>query len=110
MAARGRAGPRSSWRASRAKRAGPRAWRTRLALREWSRRGRPLSDEREERVFEAGAGLAGLAPQLVERALRDQSATGDDADAVGHALGNLEDVRGHDDRGAGAGALDQHVL
>ncbi len=55
-------------------------------------------------------GLPGLVAQLVERALGDQPAAGDDADAVGHALGDFEDVRGHDDGAAGGDALAQHVL
>jgi hypothetical protein len=33
-----------------------------------------------------------------------------DADAVGHAFGYLQDVRGHDDGAAGAHAFAQHVL
>ena len=55
-------------------------------------------------------GLAGLAAQFVERAFGDQPAAGDDADAVGHALGDFEDMRGHDDGAAGGDALAQHVL
>ena len=46
--------------------------------------------------------FASLLAQLVERALGDQPAAGDDADAVGHALGDLENMRGHDDGAAGA--------
>ena len=34
----------------------------------------------------------------------------DDADAIGHALGDFENVRGHDDGAAGARALAQHRL
>ena len=40
----------------------------------------------------------------------DQPAAGDHADAVGHALGDFEDMRGHDDGAAGRDALAQHVL
>ena len=35
---------------------------------------------------------------------------GEDPDAVGHALGNFENMRGHDDGAAGGNALAQHVL
>src|SRR5262249_23022972 len=83
-------------------------------VREWrkrSRRLRLIGDQREERLLEAGAAdagarrsLAGLAAQVVERALGDQPAGRDHADAVGHALGHLEDVRGHDDCAAGGDA------
>ena len=48
--------------------------------------------------------------QLGERALGDQAAARQHADALGHALGDFEDVRGHDDRAAGADARLQHVL
>ena len=40
--------------------------------------------------------------QLVQRAFGDQPPVGDDADAVGHALGDFENMRGHDDGAAGA--------
>ena len=69
-----------------------------------------LGDQREEGVFEAGGGFAGLVAQFVERALGDQAPAGDDADAVGHALGDFENMRGHDDGAAGGDALAQHVL
>ena len=69
-----------------------------------------FGDQREEGVLQARVALAGLDPQLVERALRDQPAAGDDADAVGHALGDFEDVRGHDHGAAGRDPLAQHVL
>ena len=51
-----------------------------------------------------------LRPQFCQRALGDQPAGGDDADALGHALGDFEDVGGHDDRAARRDALEQHVL
>ena len=54
--------------------------------------------------------LPGLRTQLVERAFGDQPSARDDADAVGHALGDFEDVRGHDDGVAGRDPLAQHAL
>ena len=54
--------------------------------------------------------VGGLAAQLVERAFCHKSAVGDDTDAVGHAFGDFENVRGHDDGAAGAGALAQHAF
>ena len=48
--------------------------------------------------------------QLVERAFGDQPSVGDDTDAVGHALGHLENMRRHDDGGAGGNALAQRIL
>ena len=54
--------------------------------------------------------LAGLEPQLFERAFGDELAVGDDADAVGHALGDFKNVRGHDDGAAGANALAQNAF
>src|ERR1700722_3621974 len=78
-----------------------------------SRRLRLLGDEREERVLQArvaAALRARLVAQLVERALRDQPPLRDHADAVGHALGDLEDMRGHDDGAARGDALAQHGL
>src|SRR5664279_3848264 len=52
----------------------------------------------------------GLVAQFVERAFGDQPAMGDDADAVGHALGYFENMRGHDDGAAGTHALLEHVF
>ena len=43
-------------------------------------------------------------PSAIKRPL------GDDADAVGHALGDFENMRGHDDGAAGGDALAQDVL
>ena len=54
--------------------------------------------------------LAGLEPQLFERAFGDEPAVGDDADAVGHALGDFKNVRGHDDGAAGAHAFAQDAF
>ncbi len=48
--------------------------------------------------------------QFVERAFGDQAPAGDDADAVGHAFGDFENMRGHDDGAAGGDALAQDVL
>ena len=67
-----------------------------------------FDDQRQERVFERRGAFAGLAVQLVERALGDQPAAGDDADAVGHALGDFQDMRGHDHGAAVRDALAQH--
>ena len=49
--------------------------------------------------------LPAMPAQFVERALGDEPPAGDDADALGHALGDFEDMRGHDDGAAGAHAL-----
>src|SRR5208282_1560442 len=82
-------------------------------------RGRRRGDQRQEGVFQAGAAadaarvmtvVGGLAAQLLERAFGDEPAVGDDADAVGHAFGDFENMRGHDDGAAGAGALAQHAF
>ncbi len=54
--------------------------------------------------------MSELLAQRVERALGDQPAALDHADALGHALGHFQDMRGHDDGDAGPHALDQHVL
>ena len=48
--------------------------------------------------------------QLGQRAFGDQAAVVEDADAVGQALGDLEDVRGEDDGGAGPHARREQVL
>src|SRR5208282_6111194 len=85
-----------------------------------SRRFGRLGDKREESVFQARAAactagrvvaaVAGLAAQLLERALGNELAVGDDADTVGHAFGNFENMRGHDDGAAGERALAQHAF
>ncbi len=74
-----------------------------------------FGDEREESIFEARTVarariLAGLEAQFFERAFGDEPAMRDDADAVGHAFGDFKDMRGHDDRAAGADALAQHAF
>src|SRR5271166_4464432 len=86
---------------------------------EASRR-RRRGDQREEGVFQAGAtadaaarvmtAVGGLAAQLLERAFCHEPAVSDDADAVGHAFGDFENMRGHDDGAAGAGALAQYAF
>ena len=72
------------------------------------------ASSRVRRAAAGGARVVGHAPrlavQLIERALGDEPAVRDDADAVGHALGDFQDVRGHDDGAASAYALAQHVL
>ena len=93
---------RSSWPASQVNVAGRLTGSDRLRRR--------LGDQREEGIFQAGGGFPGLAVQFVERAFGDQAPAGDDADAVGHALGDFENMRGHDDGAAGGDALAQHVL
>src|SRR5271170_4682070 len=82
-----------------------------------SRRFRRFGDEREEGVFEARVAVdfgparlravaaARLATQFLQRAFGDELAASDDADPVRHALGDFENVRGHDHGAAGAGAL-----
>ena len=76
---------------------------------------RLFGDQSEEGVFEARilqarAAIAGLPAQLFEGALRDQPPARDDADPIGHALGDVEDVRGHDHGAAGGDVLAQHGL
>jgi hypothetical protein len=60
--------------------------------------------------FEAGVVAAVLLAQLGERALGDQPAGGDDADPVGHPLGDLQNMRRHDHRAAGANAIAEQSL
>ena len=66
------------------------------------------------RARKVSSRVAALLPacrrKLLERAFGDQPAAGDDADAVGHALGDFEDVRRHDDGAAGGDVLAQHGL
>jgi len=51
-----------------------------------------------------------LLPQLSKRAFGDQLSGRDDADAVGHAFGDFENVGGHDYGAAGADPLLQQSL
>ena len=51
-----------------------------------------------------------LGAQLIERPLGDHPAVRDDADSVREPLGDLENMRGHDDGRAGAHAIRQNVL
>ena len=69
-------------------------------------------DQREEDVFQAGRRRCpALLAQFGERALGDQPAVRDDADALGHPFGDFEDMRRHDRRCAPrAHAFQQHVL
>ena len=67
-------------------------------------------DQRDEQLLQAGVGPAVLLAQFGERALGDQTSRGDDADPVGHALGDFEDMRGHDHGAAGAHALREQSL
>ncbi len=69
-----------------------------------------LATSARKSVFERGRRGAGLHAQFVERALGDQPAIGDDADAVSHAFGDFENMRGHDDGATGSNAFAQHVL
>src|SRR6202161_4847628 len=81
-------------------------------------RKRSIGDEREEGIFEARQ-VAGAftdvsadsqPPQLGKRALGKEPAVRDDPDPVGHAFGDFQNVRGHDDGAAGADAFAQHAL
>jgi len=61
----------------------------------------------------AGAGATGaetLTRRLGEVALGYETSVGEHNDALGHALGDLQDMRGHDDGAAGANPRLQHVL
>ena len=51
-----------------------------------------------------------LAAQLVQRAIGDQPSLGDDPDAIGHALGDLQDMGRHDHGAPGPHTLPQHFL
>jgi ABC-type Na+ transport system ATPase subunit NatA len=53
---------------------------------------------------------SGLTPQILQRSFRHQPAAAHHPDAVGHALGDLQDVRRHHDGAAGADALAKHAL
>ena len=48
--------------------------------------------------------------QFGQRALGDETAVIDDADPLGHAFGDLENVGGHDDGDAAADLFEQHLL
>ena len=69
-----------------------------------------LRDESQEGVLEAGVAGTRSNPQLIQPAVGDEPALGHDADAIGHALGDLQNMGRHDHRAAGADALAQHVL
>ena len=70
-----------------------------------------FGNQRKERVFEASGDLPRAPMQLVERAFRYQPPLGNDADAVGHALGDLENMCRHDDGGAGGTVImTTHIL
>ena len=71
---------------------------------------RLLGDKGEEDLLQRRAGLAGLLAKLLDGALGDQPAPGDDADAFGEPLGDLQYVRRHDYGTAGSGARLEHVL
>src|SRR5690349_11656036 len=73
-------------------------------------RRRLLRHKGKEGVFETRGRCAGLPAQVVEGALRNQAPPGDHADAVGHSLCNLENMRGHDDGTTVAHAGAQHIL
>src|SRR5204863_8538861 len=93
---------------SRARRGAARGWRTRSAsLRSC---GLLLGHEREEGILKVGELLARLRAQLVEGAFGDQTPTRDDADAISHSLGAVEDVGGQDDRAACGNAFAQNAL
>ena len=96
-------------RASRARRAATRGWRARRVSR-LAHAAAACSATSVRKCLPGWSRPCRSAAQLVERAFGDQPAAGDDADAVGHALGDLEDVRGHDHGAAGGDALAQHVL
>ena len=79
-----------------------------------SRRGCPFLspgfDEGEKGVLEAGMTRSGLAAQLVQIPLGYKSPGDHHADAIGHSLGNVQDVRRHNHGTAGLDALAQHPL
>ena len=95
------AGGRSPWQASHAMRGGIRGARTTRALQARSRGNRLTADKREKSLLQRARAFSGVPAQLVERPLGDEPARGNDADAVGHAFGDLQNVRRHDHGAAG---------
>ena len=51
-----------------------------------------FGDQREEGIFQADASLAGAPVQFVQRTFGDQAPLHKDPNAVGHALGNFENM------------------
>src|SRR5271170_4086558 len=99
-----------AWRRNPARRASGRARRSLRRFPAEGSRGPSLGgDQVEEEVLEARAAPARGA-QFGERSLSDQPPVGEDADTVGDALGDLENMRRQDDRGAFAHARGQQVL
>ena len=54
--------------------------------------------------------VAVLLAQLAQSAFGNQASRSDHADPVSHALGNFEDVRGHDDGATGAHTIAEQAL
>ena len=71
---------------------------------------RALRDEGQERVFQAGIALARLGAQLIQGALSDEATFRDHTNPVGHALGDIQNMRRHDDRTAITQPGAQHIL
>src|SRR5690606_930112 len=70
----------------------------------------PLADKLQEDGLEGAALTAATGPELLQRALCDEAALADDADALGHPLGDLHDVRRQDDSLAARHEVGEQVL
>ncbi len=66
--------------------------------------------KRDEQVLEAGIVMPVLPAQLGKGAFGDKPSRGDDADPVGHAFGDFENMRGHDHGAAGAHPIGEQSL
>src|SRR5207249_3231892 len=74
---------------------------------------RPLmlvcANEVEEDILQRRIAATSARAQLVERALGDEHALGDDADTCAEPLHNLHDVRAEEDRRAGSREVAQDI-
>jgi hypothetical protein len=71
---------------------------------------RAVVDQRDEQVFEAGIVVPVLLAQFGQGAFGDKPSGRDDADPVGHPLGDFENVRGHDYGAARTHAIPEQSL
>ena len=70
-------------------RGGIRAGQTKREFRVRSRGNRLTGDKREKSLLQRARAFSGVPAQLVERPFGDEPTRGNDADAVGHAFGNV---------------------
>src|SRR5262245_41203740 len=95
---------------AQSRRAAVRGWRAKSGTPPGSRCGRLLGYQHEECILEACSGFTGLPAQIVKCTFCYEPPARNDADAIGHALRHLENMRGHDDGPAGTHALAKHIL